>query len=328
MEIVGREIEFGVATEASRGVAETTADKWTRKVTATVVERAAHALDNTTRGLLEDGEGRRVVQTYAEGELSGPAHIDVLGWLFSNIYGKVVSSNVAGSVYSHIFNLKQNIQHQSLTLFAKDGSVQQLTFANAMINTLQLNVTQEELVTFSTNFIAGVAANNSDTPSYDTEYDFISRDVVIKVADSAAGLAGAAATKAKTLEVTFDQGLIRDHVVGAKTPDDIYNARLMITGSMMLNLDAETFKDLYLGDTAKYVSITITGEADIGGGNFPTITILLNKVQFMDWNRSGDGNDLVTQEVAFQAMYNASDAKASQVTIQNLTSSYDNVPSN
>ena len=61
MEIVGREIEFGVATEASRGSAESAADKWMRKVTANVVERATHALDDTTRGRLEDGEGRRVV---------------------------------------------------------------------------------------------------------------------------------------------------------------------------------------------------------------------------------------------------------------------------
>lgn len=328
MEIVGREIEFGVATEAARGTAETAADKWLRKVTANVVEKATHALDGTTRGVLEDGEGRRVAQKYVEGEVNGPAHVDVLGWLFSNIYGKVVSSNVAGSVYSHVFNLRQNIQHQSLTLFAKDGAVQQLVFANAMINTLQLSVTQEELVQFSANFVAGAATDNSDTPSYDTEYDFIARDVTVKVADSEAGLAGATATKAKTLSVSFDQGLLRDHVVGSYTPDDIYNARLMITGSMMLNLDAETFKDLYLGDTSKYVQITIEGEADLGSGNYPKVVILMNKVQFMDWSRGGDINDLVTQEVSFQAMYNASDGKASQVTVQNLTSSYDNVPSN
>lgn len=326
-EIIGREIEFGVATEATRGTPETVADKWARKVTANVIEKALHALDDTTRGKLEDGEGRRVVEKYAEGEVSGIVHVDVLGWLLSNIYGVVVSANVTGSIYSHVFNLGQNIQHQSLTLFAKDGAVQQLTYANAMINTLELSASIDDFVRFTANFIAGVATDNSDTPSYDTEYDFVARDITVKIADSEAGLSGASAIKVKDLNVKWDQGLVRDHVVGAYTPDDIYNTKLMIDGQFTLNLSNETYKDLYLGDTAKYMQISIVGEADLGSGNYPTVTILLNKVQFMDWNRSGGSDELVSEPISFRAFYNATDGKQSQVTLKNLTSAYDNVPS-
>jgi hypothetical protein len=327
MEIVGREIEFGVATEATRGSAETVADKWMRKVTANVVERAMHAMDSTTRGRLEDGEGRRVVQTYVEGDVEGILHIDVIGWLLSNIYGVAVSSNVTGSIYSHVFSLGQNIQHQSLTLFAKDGAVQQQTFSNAMINTLEISASVDGYVRCAASFIASVAANNSDTPSYDTEYDFIPRDIVIKVADSEAGLSGATALKAKDVSIKWDQGLLRDHVVGSKTPDDVYNSMLKITGTFTLNFADETFKDLYLSDDAKYMSITITGEADLGSGNYPTLTVILNRAQFMEWNRSGGANELVTEPIAFQGFYNPTDGEQSTVTVKNLTSAYDNVPS-
>lgn len=326
-EIIGREIEFGVATEATRGTPETAADKWMRKVIANVVERAAHAMDDATRGRMEDAEGRRVVQKHVEGDVEGPVHVDVLGWLLSNIYGVVVTSTVSGSVKQHIFTLGQNIQHPALTLFVKDGGVQQLNFANAMINTLELRVTQDDLMRFSASFIAGAAADNSDTPSYDTEYDFVSRDVTVKVADTEGGLAGAAATKAKEVTVRWDQGLLRDHVVGSYTPDDVYNSKLMIEGTIVLNLDDETFKDLYLGDSSKYMSITVTGETDIGGGNYPSVTLILYKAQIMDWNRSGGADELVTQTIQFRGFFNASDSKASQVTLINLTSSYDNVPS-
>jgi hypothetical protein len=327
MEIVGREIEFGVATEAVRGAAETTANKWMRKVTANVVERATHALDDTTRGRIEDGEGRRKVQSFIEGDLEGVVHADVLGWLLSNVYGVVLSTNVSGSVYSHVFTLQQGIQHQSLTLFAKDGAIQQSVFSNAMINTLEISAAIDDYLRFSAAFIASVATSNTDTPSYDTEYDFIARDIVVKIAASEGALSGATATKVKDLNITFDQGLIRDHVVGSYTPDDVYNARMMIEGNFTLNFSDETFKDLYLGNDAKYVSITITGEANIGGGNSPIITILLNKVQFMDWNRAGGANDLVGEPIAFRAFYNPSDAQQSKVTLKNLTSAYDNVPS-
>lgn len=327
MEITGREIEFGVATEATRGTAETAADKWMRKVTANVVERATHALDDTTRGRLEDGEGRRKVQTYIEGEVEGVLHVDVLGWLLSNLYGVVVTSTVTGSVKSHVFSLGQNIQHPSLTLFAKDGSVQQRTFSNAMINTLEITASIEDYVRFSAGFIAKEAAANSDTPSYDTEYDFVPRDIVIKIADTEAGLSGATAIKAKEVSLKWDQGLLRDHVVGAYTADDIYNARMLIEGSFTMNFSDTTYRDLYLGNSAKYMQITITGEADIGSGNYPTITTVLNKVQFMDWNRSGGPNELVTEPVSFRAFYNPTDAEQSTTTLKNLTASYANVPS-
>jgi hypothetical protein len=327
MEIVGREIEFGVATEATRGSAKAAADKWLRKVTANVVERATHAVDESTRGRLEDAEGRRVVQKYIEGDLEGPVHVDVIGYFLSNIYGVVATTNPAGSVYQHIFTLGQNIQHPSLTLFAKDGSVQQLVYDNAMINTLELSVSQEDYVRFSAGFLAAVAADNSDTPSYDTEYDLVARDVTVKIADSEGALSGADAIKVKDLSIRWDQGLLRDHVVGAYTADDIYNSKLMIDGNITLNFTDETYKDLFLGDTAKYMEISIVGETDLGSGNYPTITILLNKAMFNEWNRSGGANELVTQTLGFRAFYNPSDSQGSKVTIKNLTSSYDNVPS-
>jgi len=101
----------------------------------------------------------------------------------------------------------------------------------------------------------------------------------------------------------------------------------MIEGSFTLNFGSETYKDLFLGDDSKYMSVTITGETDLGSGNYPSITLLLYKVQIMDWNRSGDGSELVTEPISFRAFYNPTDAKQSQVTLVNLTSAYDEVPS-
>lgn len=325
-EIVGRQVEFGVATEAVRGTAEATADRWSRTTTVNVVERATHAEDDTTRGRLEEGEGRRVVQTFVEGEVSGILHVDMLGFYLANLYGACVSAVVTGSVYSHTFNMKQTTEHVALSLFVKDGSVQQLVLDNCMINTLQISAAIDDYVRYTANFVGAAGADNADTPSYGTEYDFIARDIVIKIASSVAGLSGATAIKAKTVDWTYDQGLIRDHVVGSRTPDDIYNARMMITGNMELNFDSETFKDYYLGDTPVYMSITLTGEAILGGANNPRVTLTLNKVNFQEWNRSGDANNLVTQTVAFKGYFNATDQKQSQTVLQNLTVSYPNVP--
>jgi len=327
MEIIGRQIEFGIATEATRGTAETVADKWCRKITANVVEKAAHAIDETTRGGLADAQGRRTVQRYVEGDLQGILHVDMVGFMFANLYGMCVSTQVGTTeAYTHVFNLKENIQHQSLTLFAKDGGVQQSAFGNAMLSTFEITAAVDDYVRFNAAFVAALSATNSDSVSYDTEYDFIARDIVLKHATTAAGLGAAVAVKAKNITLTHDTGLVRDHVVGSYTADDIYNSKMMIEGSMTLNFANEVFKDFYLGDATMYMSLTITGEADLDDGENPSIEVLLYNVQITDWNRSGDADALVTQEVSFRAFYNAGDAKQSQVTVKNLTTAYPNVP--
>lgn len=328
MEIIGRDIEVGFSTEATRGTAESSVDKWVRNVSANIIERSEKAQDDTSRGVLEDMENRRVVQKYVEGDLEGIAQADAIGYLFSNIYGKVASAVVSGSVYDHEFTLKQNIEHQSLTLFAKDGDAQQLKFNGCMLNTLEVNIAVDDYVRFTGNFVGKEAVDDTSTPSYDTEYDFIACDVTVKIAATEAGLATASETKIKTLSLTHDQGLLRDHVLGNCSPDDIYNAKSSIEGEFSKNFIDEVFKDLSLGDTAQYMQITIQGSEDIGGGSNPTITYVFNKVMIEDWDRSGGNDDLVEETVSFKAYYNETDEEASKVTVRNLTSSYVNVPSN
>jgi hypothetical protein len=328
MEIVGRELEAGYSTESSRGTAETTVNKWQKSVSVSIVERAENVVDDATHGSLEDSDQRRITQKWVEGDLEGIVHADALGYLLSSIYGGVDTTTVAGDVRSHNFKLKQSIQHQSLTVFAKDGGVQNLAFAGCAVSTLELNASVDDFVRFTASFIGQTAADDTETPSYDTEYDFIGRDITVKMASSEAGLSGATAIKLKSVDVTFDQGAIRDHVFGAYTADDVYNSKMMIEGSFTINFADEVYKDLYLGDTAQYMEIAIVGAADIGGGSNPAITLLLNKVQIMDWNRSGDNDSLVEGEVSFKAFYNAADSQQSELTLVNLTDTYPNTPSN
>lgn len=326
-EIIGRELEVGLATEAERGTAESSADKWMRRTTANIVERAEHADDDSKRGVLEDMEKRRVVNKYIEGDLEGVAHADAIGYLYASLYGKVASSNVSGSVYEHEFELKQDIEHQSLTVFAKDGDAQQLKFAGCMVNTLSLNAATDDFVRFTAGFVGKESEEDTESPDYDTEYDFIGKDITIKIADTEDDLSSADALKAKEVSIEHDQGLIRDHTFGSYTPEGLYNAKMSIEGEITLNFKDKTYKDFYLDDTEKFMQIEIKGDADIGGGENPSITYIFHKVQFNDWNRSGGADELVTQPISFKAYYNESEGKASKVTVKNLTESYENVPS-
>ena len=72
------------------------------------------------------------------------------------------------------------------------------------------------------------------------------------------------------------------------------------------------------------MSITITGDADLGGGTYPTITMILNRVQVQDWNRDDAGaGELVGQPVSVKAFFNETDGEQSSLVLRNLTTEYD-----
>jgi hypothetical protein len=321
-EIIGKQIELGVSMEGTRGTAESTADKWVKKVSADVIAKVEKVIDDSTNGSLEDSQNSRAVKKWFEGELAGVVHADAIGYFLKNLYGTSTPTTITGAVTSHLFAMLQNIIHPTLSIFAKDGGNSQEVFNGGVVNTLQIEATTDDLVRFNSSLMAKSATANSDTPSYDTEYDFIGKDITVKVASSEAGLSGATALELKNLSITWDAGAISDHAFGSYSPADIYNSKMSIEGSFVKNYTDDTFKDLYTADTAVYMQISIVGDTVLAGSNSPKLVILLNKVQIQEWVRSDSRDELVTEEVSFKAFYNAGDAEQSTVTLQNLTSDY------
>ena len=323
-EFIGRQIDFAVAPEAVRGTAEATAEKTIRKVTCNLIPRAERKVDDTGFGRLEDAERIRTVRRWSEGDIESIVHVDPLGYFLLSLYGDVVSSLVAGSVYDHVFTLDQTLQHPTLTLFVKDGEVSQRKIPNGVVGSLGLNATTDDYLRFTASFMGKESVTDASSfPALDTEYDFISRDIVVKIADTEAGLTSATALKLKTLNLNINGNIEADYIFGDLSPEDIYNKEFSIEGEFTRNFNDETFKDLYEGDDFKYMSITITGEADLGSGNHPTITVLLNKIQVQDWNRESSAGDLSTETVSFKAFLNTTDTQQSEITLRNLTAEYE-----
>lgn len=323
MEFIGREIDFAVAPESVRGVAETVAQRNVRKVTCNIIPKAERKVDDSTFGRIEDAERIRTVRKWSEGDVSGIVHVDVLGYYLLNLYGEVDSGVLSGSAYDHVFTMEQSIEHPSLTLFVKDADVRQEKLAGGMITTLELSATTDDYVRYTANFLAkeGVV-DASVIPALETEYDFISRDIIVKVASTEAGLVGATALKLKDLKLTFNTNAEADFVFGNYSPDEIYNKQFSIEGNFKRNFTDETFKDLFEGDGFVYMQIAIEGEALLDEGVNPSITILGNKIQIQDWTRTSEGDALVTEDVKFKFFYNTTDLSMSEVTLQNLTSEY------
>lgn len=320
--IIGRNISAGVSVEKVRNTAQLTAEKWVKKTSAYIEEKAESVIEDSTCGsVLEDSFNRRVIKKWVEGSLEGIVQADAIGYLLYNLFGTV---NTTGStVYTHVFSLLQTILHPTLSIFVKNGGIEQNVYAGGMIGSLNISASIDDYIRYNASFTAISGSANADTVTCDTEYDFIGRDITIKVADTEAGLSGATALKVKGLDITFDQGIIPNFVFGAYTPEDINNAKFSIEGTLTKDYIDTVFKTLYQNDSAKYMSITIEGGSTIGtGSDKPTLTILMNKVMINDWSLSGGADELVQETIGFKAFYNKTDTEACTVTLKNLTSEY------
>lgn len=230
------------------------------------------------------------LKKWIEGDIEGNLHADAIGYILHNLYGTLVSTWLAVGTYNHVFTDNNTILKPSLAITAKDGGAQQHVFNNGMVESLEISAKPDDFVKFKAAFKASTAATSSATPSYSaTEYDFIGRDIIVKIADTSAALAGAVATKCKSVAVTIKQGLVADHILGSYTPNEIFNTTKEIEIKITKNFLDSTFVDMSTSNTAKYMQIQIIGEAVLGGAQNPTLTILLNKAMVTAWSRANGG---------------------------------------
>jgi hypothetical protein len=322
-DFIGRQIEAGVAVEAVRGTAQSVATEWFKKISMTIYPRATKTNDESTRNVLADSLGTRLTQKWIEGDLNGNLHADAVGFFLYNIYGSEAVSTLETGVYEHVFSEVTDVTKPSLTLFGKEDGVNQARFSNCMVGTFELTAAPDQYVAFSSSFTGVETSSNADTPSYATTYDFVGRDVSLKVATTEAGLPGATAIKLKDVTLTWDLGLIPDFVLGQYTPQDVFNTQTAIEGSFTVNMTNTDWLTLFTTDAYRYMQITIEGTQTIGTTNNPTLVILLNAVAITDRTREDSAGDLVTESVTFKAFYNETDGQQSQVTLTNVTPNYD-----
>lgn len=322
-DFIGRQLEAGVAVEATRGTAEATASEWFKKISMTVVPRATKTNDESTRNVLADSLGTRLTQLWVEGDLTGNVHADSIGYFFYNIYGAEAVSTVEAGVYEHEFSEVTTVTKPSLTLFAKEGNNNQDRFSNCMVGSLELTAAPDQYVAFNSSFTGVAATSNADTPSYGTTYDFVGRDVSMKVATTEGGLVVATPITLKELSISWDLGLVPDFVLGQHTPQDVFNTQTAIEGSFTVNMINTDWLDLFTTDAYRYMEITIEGSQTIGVSSNPTIVLLLNRVAITDRTREDSAGDLVTETVTFKAYYNQADGQQSSLTLINTTPNYD-----
>jgi hypothetical protein len=321
---VGRRVSAQIAKETSRGAGPAgnttyglpfSSFSFDDKIDEAVVESAI--------GQIASPLQRHVIGEYAEGDFEGEVRDQSFGLLLLALYGSVSPSGPTDSAYTHTFTVDNTAQHDSLALKVGDPN-QTILFKLAMLNSLTVNYTLDEVVNFSANFMSKRSATSSGTITYTAENKFHRKYMSARVAAVTGDLAAASDLSVKSITLNFNKNLMRDNVLRTASPEDILNQTMTIDGEIVLNYEDQTWKNYMLNATTRALRVRVTNtDATIGAGSTnPYLDFQFDAVDFFDWEPDRGLDDIVTQTVSFRANYDLTNSSQSQAVLVNSVVSY------
>jgi hypothetical protein len=323
---IGRLFSIGIAAEAVRGTAQTSATHWLPFSDASIDEKFKNVTQDEAYGIIENAVAQLRVKNWAEGTLKIPVTDLSLPLILKAMMGASADSTHAGetTVFDHKATVGESAQHQSLTFFIHDPlSGQDYTHALGVIHKLDLDVQLQKFAELSLSMKAMKGATHSSfTPSIASENRFIPQYMTFKYATTVSGLSGATAIALKSFKLSMDSSVEDQEVLGSITPADFLNKEFKVSGQFEAVWQNESdFKTVALAtpNVAQAVSIVLQN-TDVNIGvvpSHPTVNIVLDQVYFTDFSRPIKVKDLVYQTVKWEAVYSTANAEMLNVITTN-----------
>lgn len=300
---IGRRINIGLAPETTRGVGV--------EPTVVVPKTDYNLEDKANKATSEEsfsniagfGAYEIVTQKHGAGDISGEVNLSSLPlWLWGT-FG-TLSTTASGSDYKHTVSIADSNQHKSLTVSTHEDNGDRM-FRRCMIDTFEMSIDTEAIVTYTASILSRVSKENDWTPSYETvDYKFVGRDLEFKVAADTTGLAAATGLNLKELNFTVQKNGEQDLETGTIEPTETHNKQCTIEGSLTLTYEDRTWANYMLDGDYKAISIKLTNTRQtLSGAGTPTFYLELPRVAFAEWERDNSNDDIVSQSLNFKVLY-------------------------
>lgn len=326
--ILGESVNVGVGVENTRGTG-VAPQIWIPGRTPSGINIVMDkTLVKETRRTRITSEGSEAVMKRAEGDLEFNVRNNSIGYLIKSLLGTVESAPASGesAVYEHEFTIdKDDPQNPSLTVALSQPNQQDYEYPLMVVSSLELRTPVDDLVNATVNMIAQKESEHADyTVEFpENDYYFRNYEVTIKIADTLAGLDAADAMKVKEFTLSIANNARPNQNIGDLNPDDVIGLLVEITGSMTLDYVDKDMHDIYEAGTYKAMRIEmVRDDVTIGYAENPRMTIDLAKVSFESYENDRPIDDIVMENIGFQAHYDVDDVEPITVTLINETADY------
>jgi hypothetical protein len=249
---IGKLIQAGVAKEATRGTAASSASYWLPWADLTLDEKKEFATDEQAYGIIEDSTNLTQVKKWAQGSIQGNLHDQSSGLLLYSMFGGYAVSGPTDSAYTHTFTVGESAQHQSLTFFLHDPlSAVDYSYANGVVEKLDIDIALKKFVSYNASIKALSGASQSTfSPSTTSENRFVPQYLAAKFALDYTGLQGTK-TATGTCSTTV-------HVTGLSINTNTLRVGMTVTGT---NIPAGATIAAIVSSSAFDLSVASTGSA-------------------------------------------------------------------
>jgi len=296
----GRRVAVGIGKEATRG-GGIAATYWLPHTSIGFSDKINRDVVEGSYGSIAAPLTAYVTGKYAEGNIEGEINVNSFGLILLAVFGtdSPTADTPEVGVHTHVYTLQDDNQCDSLAIQV-DDPIGDLMFKLTMLNSLTIDISTGEVVTFSSNFMSKAHTDSSSTPSWAKDHHFTSAHLTFKVANNTGLLAAATAISIKNLSISFEKNVQRIDVLGTFEPEDIVNTTMRISGSLELNYENRTWRDYMLNGTIKAMQIELESDRiSIGAATKPKLDMVFPKVQFHSWEPARGVDDVASQSLNF-----------------------------
>ncbi len=321
----GRLVKLAANIEGTRGSNPASYPFQVPRVSFSYDDKVTKARSSAGMGVLADSEEAFVTTKYGAGDLEGEIRADSFGLFLYGLLGTLSTAGPTDSAYTHAFSVTNDSINQSLSFLIEDRNTKE-AYPLVMLDTLEMVAELDEVVKFNASFMGKQGETSGvSMPALANSYKFTKKHLSFKIAASIGAIAAASAISLKSLNITFSKGAVLDDVLGTAEPEDILNTILGIEGTFVLNYEDETYKGYAKDGTNRAMEIKWTnGDATIGAGTNPSLTMQFPKVDFFDWEPNYALDEIVSQTVSFKASRDVANSLdiISKCELVNDTASY------
>lgn len=321
--IIGRKEAVGIGLEAVRGTG-VAATYLLPKTDYNFEDKANKARSGEGFGHIS-GEGSQsiVASKFSEGSIEAEVGAKYFPLILSNVFG-TISSAAEVSDYKHTIALNNNNIHPTLSIHV-DSENGDLLFKGVMADSFEMTVAQDEIVKFSSGLKGKVSVDDvwDSSALLSTDYKFVGRDLIFKVAAATGDLAAASALCVKDLSITITKNVDYDFCLGTLEPEDILNKSITIQGTITLNYEDRTWADYMLDGDYKAVGIKLTNTRQTMTSENPEFYLELPVCDFSEWEAPRTNDEIIQQTINFTALFDvANNRLISDCYVINNVASY------
>lgn len=302
---IGRRMSVGIGNESSRGVG-VAPTYWLNATSFSFRDVPDRALSEAGFGGIWGGDQSPKTLEHAEGDIEFELDDQSLGAILKAVFGEVASQSTDTSAYTHTYTLQNDNQHDSLTIHTIDP-IGQLQFELGMIDTFELRVEPNEIVSASVSFMSkGSNDSSNQSASYGATKKWIGRNLAFKVAANTSGLDAAPKVSLKSLTLRIEKNAEVNATLSTVQPEDIVNKRFNVTGEFTLNYEDRTWLNYVKNGTYRAMRFDLIHD-DLAGAStaFYQFRLDLSKCSIEQFDPDFSMDDVVTQSFTFNALFDA-----------------------